>query len=307
MDEHAPDAVIVDVRMPPTHTDEGLRAAQAIRAAPSRGRDRDPLADVEAGHRAADPGRAPGRARLPAQGPRHRHRGLRRHAAPRRRRRLARSTRRSSTSCSPARPTAGRWRRSRRASARCSRSSPRAARTRATGERLGVTERAVQKHVTAIFDKLGLTAGEDDNRRILAVLTTCGRTRTDARRSVSGTPRRQQTPYRARRARLGPSTGPRNPGENPPCSPASPSPSAPPRRRRRRARDLVRRYGERRHRRRRAARRLGRHRRRPPDRGHGPVGLGQVDAHAHPRRARQAHLWRGAVAGVDIAGLDDTA
>ena len=38
------------------------------------------------------------------------------------------------------------------------------------GERLGVTERAVQKHVTAIFDKLGLTAGEDDNRRILAVL-----------------------------------------------------------------------------------------------------------------------------------------
>ena len=28
----------------------------------------------------------------------------------------------------------------------------------------------MQKHVTAIFDKLGLTAGEDDNRRILAVL-----------------------------------------------------------------------------------------------------------------------------------------
>ena len=38
------------------------------------------------------------------------------------------------------------------------------------GERLGVTERAVQKHVTSIFDKLGLPAGEDDNRRILAVL-----------------------------------------------------------------------------------------------------------------------------------------
>ena len=32
VEEHAPDAVIVDVRMPPTHTDEGLRAAQAIRA-----------------------------------------------------------------------------------------------------------------------------------------------------------------------------------------------------------------------------------------------------------------------------------
>ena len=28
----------------------------------------------------------------------------------------------------------------------------------------------MQKHVTAIFAKLGLPAGEDDNRRILAVL-----------------------------------------------------------------------------------------------------------------------------------------
>jgi DNA-binding NarL/FixJ family response regulator len=31
--EHRPDAAIVDVRMPPTHTDEGLRAALTIRAA----------------------------------------------------------------------------------------------------------------------------------------------------------------------------------------------------------------------------------------------------------------------------------
>jgi DNA-binding NarL/FixJ family response regulator len=38
------------------------------------------------------------------------------------------------------------------------------------GDRLGVSERAVQKHVTAIFAKFGLPAGEDDNRRILAVL-----------------------------------------------------------------------------------------------------------------------------------------
>jgi DNA-binding NarL/FixJ family response regulator len=41
---------------------------------------------------------------------------------------------------------------------------------RGIGDRLGVSERAVQKHVTAIFDKLGLAPGEDDNRRILAVL-----------------------------------------------------------------------------------------------------------------------------------------
>jgi DNA-binding NarL/FixJ family response regulator len=38
------------------------------------------------------------------------------------------------------------------------------------GDRLEVSERAVQKHVTAIFGKFGLPAGEDDNRRILAVL-----------------------------------------------------------------------------------------------------------------------------------------
>jgi DNA-binding NarL/FixJ family response regulator len=29
--EHAPDVALVDIRMPPTHTDEGLRAARAIR------------------------------------------------------------------------------------------------------------------------------------------------------------------------------------------------------------------------------------------------------------------------------------
>jgi DNA-binding NarL/FixJ family response regulator len=32
VEEHQPDVAIVDIRMPPTHTDEGLRAAQEIRA-----------------------------------------------------------------------------------------------------------------------------------------------------------------------------------------------------------------------------------------------------------------------------------
>ena len=40
----------------------------------------------------------------------------------------------------------------------------------AIGERLALSQRGVQKHVTAVFAKLGLTAGKDDNRRILAVL-----------------------------------------------------------------------------------------------------------------------------------------
>jgi DNA-binding NarL/FixJ family response regulator len=30
--EHKPDVAVIDIRMPPTHTDEGLRAAEAIRA-----------------------------------------------------------------------------------------------------------------------------------------------------------------------------------------------------------------------------------------------------------------------------------
>ena len=41
---------------------------------------------------------------------------------------------------------------------------------KAIGERLGLTQGAVQKHVSTIFNKLGLPAGEDDDRRILAVL-----------------------------------------------------------------------------------------------------------------------------------------
>jgi DNA-binding NarL/FixJ family response regulator len=41
---------------------------------------------------------------------------------------------------------------------------------RAIAEDLVVSERAVERHVTAIFAKLGLTAGEGDHRRVLAVL-----------------------------------------------------------------------------------------------------------------------------------------
>ena len=41
---------------------------------------------------------------------------------------------------------------------------------KAIGDQLELSQRGVQKHVTAVFAKLGLTADEDDNRRILAVL-----------------------------------------------------------------------------------------------------------------------------------------
>ena len=42
---------------------------------------------------------------------------------------------------------------------------------RAIARRLVVTERAVEHHVTSIFDKLGLMPARDDHRRVLAVLT----------------------------------------------------------------------------------------------------------------------------------------
>jgi len=40
----------------------------------------------------------------------------------------------------------------------------------AIAQRLVVTERAVEKHVTSIFAKLGLPTGAEDHRRVLAVL-----------------------------------------------------------------------------------------------------------------------------------------
>jgi DNA-binding NarL/FixJ family response regulator len=43
------------------------------------------------------------------------------------------------------------------------------------GDRLAMSERGVQKHVTAVFGKFGLAATEDDNRRILAVLAYVNR------------------------------------------------------------------------------------------------------------------------------------
>jgi DNA-binding NarL/FixJ family response regulator len=44
----------------------------------------------------------------------------------------------------------------------------------AIAERLVVTERAVEKHVTNIFGKLSLTATPEDHRRVLAVLAFLG-------------------------------------------------------------------------------------------------------------------------------------
>jgi DNA-binding NarL/FixJ family response regulator len=42
---------------------------------------------------------------------------------------------------------------------------------RGIAEQLYLSERAVERHVTAIFTKLGLASGQGDHRRVLAVLT----------------------------------------------------------------------------------------------------------------------------------------
>jgi len=44
----------------------------------------------------------------------------------------------------------------------------------AIAQRLVITERAVAKHTTSIFYKLGLQPSDDDNRRVRAVLTYLG-------------------------------------------------------------------------------------------------------------------------------------
>ena len=97
---YEPDVAIVDIRMPPTHTDEGFQAAMQIRAAlPGHRRPRAlAVRRARAGDAAAL--RVPGGRRLPAQGPRRRRRRVRERRAPGRRRAGRRSTPRSSPSCS---------------------------------------------------------------------------------------------------------------------------------------------------------------------------------------------------------------
>ena len=74
---YSPDVAVVDIRMPPTHTDEGLRAAQEIR---STYPDVGVLVlsqYVEPAYAMRAPRRERGGCRLPAQGPGRRHRRVR--------------------------------------------------------------------------------------------------------------------------------------------------------------------------------------------------------------------------------------
>jgi DNA-binding NarL/FixJ family response regulator len=166
---HKPDVAIVDIRMPPTHTDEGLRAAREIRAElPGVGvlvlsqyveqqyaldllADnaegvgyllKDRVADIDAFadavRRVADGGSALDPEVVSQMLGRRRQEDPVEELTPREREVLG--------LMAEGRTNA------------------------AIASALVVTERAVEKHVTSIFSKLDLTASPDDHRRVLAVL-----------------------------------------------------------------------------------------------------------------------------------------
>jgi DNA-binding NarL/FixJ family response regulator len=167
---HRPDVAIVDIKMPPTHTDEGLRAARSIREelpgtavlVLSQYVEEDYAVDLLAGSaegigyllkdRVADIERFIDSIRRVADGGSvldpevvSRMLGRRRLGEP-----LDALTARESevlTLMAEGRSN------------------------HAIATELVITERAVEKHVTSIFAKLNLPATADDHRRVLAVLT----------------------------------------------------------------------------------------------------------------------------------------
>jgi DNA-binding NarL/FixJ family response regulator len=166
---HKPDVAIVDIRMPPTHTDEGLRAARAIRdEMPDTGvlvlsqyieedYALELLADDAAGvgyllkDRVSDLARFADAIRRVAEGGSALDPDVVSHMLGRRRADdpLAELTPRE-------REVLGVMAEGRS--------------NQAIAEALVISERAVEKHVTSIFAKLNLPPAAEDHRRVLAVL-----------------------------------------------------------------------------------------------------------------------------------------
>ena len=167
---HEPDVAVVDIRMPPTNTDDGLRAAREIgRRHPDTGvlvlsqyvdqsYALDLVADAAGGvgylvkDRVADVGRFADAVRRVAEGgsaldPQVLSRlvGRRRHGD----------------------PLTGLTAREREVLELVAEGRS----NHAIAGHLVITERAVEKHVTRIFSKLGLEPAPGDHRRVLAVLT----------------------------------------------------------------------------------------------------------------------------------------
>ena len=169
VDDHEPDVAIVDIRMPPTQTDEGIQAAHEIRR-------RHPGMGIVLLSQHVEVGVA---TRLLAEAPQHLGYLLKdRVTDPAD---FAGSLRRvagGGTALDPqvvsgllADPEQAGPLRSLSARERQVLELVAEGRSnKAIGERLVITQGAVQKHVSTIFNKLGVPAGADDDRRILAVL-----------------------------------------------------------------------------------------------------------------------------------------
>jgi DNA-binding NarL/FixJ family response regulator len=167
---HKPDVAIVDIRMPPTHTDDGLRAALEIRRELPKTGVLVLSQYVEEGYvlellsdsaertgyllkdRVADVERFLDAVRRVGQGGSALDPEVVSHLLGRQRRDD---------------PLEGITAREREVLALMAEGRS----NRAIAEQLVVTERAVEKHVTSIFGKLGLPPTPEDHRRVLAVLT----------------------------------------------------------------------------------------------------------------------------------------
>ena len=171
---YSPDVAIVDIRMPPTHTDEGLRAAQEIR-------EKHPDVGVLVLSQYVESGYALELLQGSAEGVgyllKDRVSDVNDFCA---------AVRRVAEGGSALDPTVvsqlvGRRRRDDPVSELTPRETEvlelmaEGRSNQAIGERLFITPRAVEKHVTSIFGKLGLAAAAEDHRRVLAVLAYLNR------------------------------------------------------------------------------------------------------------------------------------
>ena len=166
---HRPDVAVVDIRMPPTHTDEGLRAAREIR-------ERFPDTGVLVLSQYVEPGYALDLLSESAEGVgyllKDRVADIEQFAS------AVRRVAEGGSALDPAvvSELVGR----RRQDDPLDQLTPREREVlglmaegrsnQAIADRLYVTLRAVEKHVTSIFSKLDLPASTDDHRRVLAVL-----------------------------------------------------------------------------------------------------------------------------------------
>jgi DNA-binding NarL/FixJ family response regulator/class 3 adenylate cyclase len=167
---YKPDVAIVDIRMPPTHTDEGLRAAKEIR-------EKHPDVGVLVLSQYVEAGYAMELLQESAEGIGYL---LKDRVADVQE--FADAVRRVGEGGSALDPTVvSRLVGRRRQDDPLGQLTPREREVlelmaegrsnQAIADKLVVTPRAIEKHVTSIFGKLGLPASSDDHRRVLAVLT----------------------------------------------------------------------------------------------------------------------------------------